>query len=208
MNSTPWTPVSTMRLTALLPPPPTPTILTSVKPRAGDSRGASTICGTTDTGAGQVGHAVGVEAAPLATIRHVSQSPHRPAPDSLDRSFGARVVEHRCTRRASLEDLAVGADFGANTRTPQRWRRYSATWRSSFSRRSILLSRIPSTSSRGFRYRISSMLSSSICKPCNEKKRASVGMMTLRRGDQRVDGQHAQRRRRVDHDVVVAARRR
>ena len=34
MNSTPLTPASIMRLTALFPPPPTPMILTSVKPFA------------------------------------------------------------------------------------------------------------------------------------------------------------------------------
>src|SRR5258708_37809665 len=111
MNSTPCTPDSSMRLTALLPPPPTPRIFTSVNPRAGDSCGASTICGTTDTGRVRSAMRSGLKPPrwrPLGTSQYlVCQRQIR-----VNRLLSARVVEHRRPCRASLENLAVGADFG------------------------------------------------------------------------------------------------
>src|ERR1051326_7936165 len=106
-----------MRLTALLPPPPTPTILTSVKPRAGDSCGASTICGTTDTGRVRSAMRSGLKPPrwrPLGTFHHLI----RKREIGLDRSVCTHIVKHGCARRTSLENFAVGADFGcehANT---------------------------------------------------------------------------------------------
>src|SRR5437870_6956068 len=111
MNSTPCTPVSTMRLTALLPPPPTPMILTSVKPRACDSCGASTICGTTDT--------VRVRSAMRSGLKPPRWRPLGTRQDlvgqrqiCLDRAFCTHIVKHGCARRAGLQNLAVGANFG------------------------------------------------------------------------------------------------
>src|SRR5438132_12738383 len=110
MNSTPCTPVSTIRLTALLPPPPTPMILTSVKPRAGDSWGASTICGTTDTVRVRSAIRSGLKPPrwrPLGTIQDlVGKRQIR-----LDRFFRTCIVEHRCARRTSLQNFAIGAHF-------------------------------------------------------------------------------------------------
>src|SRR6185295_14650787 len=111
MNSTPCTPASTMRLTALLPPPPTPTILTSVKPRACDSRGASMICGTTETERVRSARRSGLNpprCRPLGTSEHlVGQLEVR-----VGGALGTLVMKDRRTRRACLEDLAVGAHLG------------------------------------------------------------------------------------------------
>src|SRR5215468_1849578 len=112
MNSTPCTPVSTMRFTALLPPPPTPMILTSVNPRAGDSCGASTICGTTDTGRVKSVIRSGLKpprCRPLGTCNHlVSQGQVH-----IDRFIRTGIVKHRRSRRACFENFAVGGDLGA-----------------------------------------------------------------------------------------------
>src|SRR5450631_204662 len=111
MNSTPWTPVSTIRLTALLPPPPTPTILTSVNPRAGDSWGALTICGTIDTARVRSAIRSGLKPPrwrPLGTRHHlVGKRQIR-----VHRLFGAHIVKHGYSHRPSFEDLAISADFG------------------------------------------------------------------------------------------------
>src|SRR5919202_5280521 len=112
MNSTPWSPASTMRLTALPPPPPTPMILTSVNPRACDSWGASTICGTTDTVRVRSAMRSGLKPPrwrPLGTRQHLV----REREIRLDRFFCTCIVEHRSARRTSLQDLAVGANLGA-----------------------------------------------------------------------------------------------
>ena len=46
------------------------------------------------------------------------------------------------------------------------------------------------------------MLSSSICRPCSEKKRASVGMMTRVAATSALIVSTPRRRRRIDHDEV------
>src|SRR5262245_11252461 len=111
MNSTPCTPASTMRLTALLPPPPTPTILTSVKPRAWDSRGASMIWGTTETGRVRSANRSGLNPPrwrPLGTREDlVGEQRVR-----LRGALGALVMEHRRARRARFQNLAIGFHFG------------------------------------------------------------------------------------------------
>src|SRR6266849_1535512 len=111
INSTPCTPVSIIRLTAFVPPPPTPTILTSVNPRAGDSRGASTICGTTDTVRVRSAMRSGLKPPrwrPLGTRQHLVGQRQI----GLDRSFRTHIVKHGCARRASFQNFAVGPNFG------------------------------------------------------------------------------------------------
>src|SRR5690242_11853701 len=111
MNSTPWTPVSTMRLTALMPPPPTPMIRTSVNPRAGDSCGASTICGTTETGRVRSAIRSGLKPPrwrPLGTRHHLVGE----RKIGVDRFLRTLIVKHRRARGAGLEDLAIRADLG------------------------------------------------------------------------------------------------
>src|SRR5919204_5509334 len=117
MNSTPFTPASIMRLTALLPPPPTPTILTSVKPFASAAIwvGASTIWGTTPSGR------------TVSSIRPGSKPPlifttpqHLLGERAVDlrRPFGASIAEDRSSGRTGLQDLAIGPDFGLEHERP------------------------------------------------------------------------------------------
>src|SRR5687768_9136352 len=106
MNSTPGTPSSTIRLTALPPPPPTPTILTSVNPFAAVANGASTIFGT--IAAGRLGSSSRAGSKPprgrsvLATAEHLLGERRV----TLGGALGAEIVEHRFASRAGFEHLA------------------------------------------------------------------------------------------------------
>src|SRR5439155_10770934 len=117
MNSTPWTPASTMRLTALLPPPPTPMILTSVKPRAEEVSGASRICWT--TGEGRAG-------CPFSRCTRLGSKPRGRWPSGLfdttqhlvrqlhvgvGGAIAAAVAKRRHPGAPGLQDLAVDANF-------------------------------------------------------------------------------------------------
>src|SRR5688500_11270290 len=112
MNSTPGTPSSTIRLTAFPPPPPTPTILTSVNPLAAVANGASTILGT--IAAGRLGSSSRAGSKPprgrsvLATAEHLlgKRRVHLGGP------LGAEIAKDGFASRTGFEHLAAGADLG------------------------------------------------------------------------------------------------
>src|SRR5919199_2979584 len=202
MNSTPWTPVSIMRLTALVPPPPTPMIRTSVNPRACDSWGASMIWGTTWTDRVRSASRSGLNpprCRPLATSEDLICQRQV----CVDGALGALVMEHRRAGRAGLQDLAVGADLGRkDTGAPAlpQVRGHLA----------LLLEAAVHLAEQDaehleLRVQVQDLLDALLehLQALQREEARLGGDDHARGGDQGVDGQHAQRGRRVDEHEVV-----
>src|ERR1051326_7190210 len=203
MNSTPCTPVSTMRLTALLPPPPTPMILTSVKPRAGDSCGASTICGTTDTGRVRSAIRSGLKpprCLPLGT----SDDLVRERQVGVNCLFSALVVKDGRARRAGFENLAVGGHFGAEHAHAPALAQILSYLTFLFESTVHFAEQDPEHLQA--RIQVQDLFDALFEHlQALQREETRLGWNNHATGrDQRIDRQHTQRRRRVDHDVVVA----
>src|SRR5579884_2779583 len=199
MNSTPRTSASIIRSTALPPPPPTPTIFTSVKPRASAATGASRIRGTIGSGRGVPPRRSGLKPHCLATLYHLA----RQGQVHLGGPFRARVAKHRGACRPRLQDLAVRPDLGTKHEVPPPIAQIFGD-RPLLAQAAVELAQ-QDPEHRQPRVKVGDLLDALLehLEPLQREEAGLRGHDDRVGGDEGVDGQEPERRRRVDQDVVV-----